>query len=127
MRSVNTLRARAIGAGQVIAFVAAFDLSADVRAEENSKPAAWWPQFRGPDGLAVADGKKLPAEFGPKKNVLWKTPLPSGHARVVGSPPTNIKRRRRDSGVLNGLTRLRISRGSLPGNYLRSSGSSLVL
>src|SRR5262249_23077883 len=80
MRSVNALREHTIGAGRVLAFAAAFTLSATAVAQENPKPAAWWPQFRGPDGLAVAEGKKLPAEFGPKKNVLWKTPLPSGHS-----------------------------------------------
>jgi outer membrane protein assembly factor BamB len=38
-----------------------------------------WPQFRGPDALGLAVGKgKLPVKFGPKKNVLWKTPLPAG-------------------------------------------------
>ena len=38
-----------------------------------------WPQFRGIGGRAVAqDDKPLPAEFGPDKNVRWKTPLPSG-------------------------------------------------
>src|SRR5688572_13633366 len=38
-----------------------------------------WPQFRGVGGRAVAqEDKPLPAEFGPAKNVRWKTPLPSG-------------------------------------------------
>jgi outer membrane protein assembly factor BamB len=38
-----------------------------------------WPQFRGPNGAGVSAGQhKLPAEFGPEKNVLWKTPLPRG-------------------------------------------------
>ena len=41
-----------------------------------------WPQFRGPEGRGVADDQAPPSEFGPKKNVLWKTALPSGH----GSP-----------------------------------------
>ncbi len=44
---------------------------------------AKWPQFRGPGASGVgADAAKLPAEFGPSKSLLWKTPLPSGH----GSP-----------------------------------------
>src|SRR5438876_10690097 len=43
--------------------------------------AARWPQFHGPDGLGVAaDGVSVPREFGPNKNVLWKTPLPRGHS-----------------------------------------------
>jgi outer membrane protein assembly factor BamB len=37
-----------------------------------------WPQFRGPNGSGVADGQKPPVEFGPDKNVKWKTPAPSG-------------------------------------------------
>jgi outer membrane protein assembly factor BamB len=38
-----------------------------------------WPQFRGQGGLGIApDQAKLPVEFGPAKNVLWKTELPSG-------------------------------------------------
>ncbi|HEV3007084.1 MAG TPA: PQQ-binding-like beta-propeller repeat protein, partial [Pirellulales bacterium] len=42
---------------------------------------ARWPQFRGPGGQGVArEGMKLPAEFGPTTNVLWKTPLPSGYS-----------------------------------------------
>jgi len=43
-----------------------------------------WPQFRGPGGKAAApDGQKFPAEIGPDKNVLWKTPLPPGHSSPV--------------------------------------------
>ena len=42
-----------------------------------------WPQFRGPGGRALGDDKSsLPAEFGPKKALRWKTDLPLGH----GSP-----------------------------------------
>jgi outer membrane protein assembly factor BamB len=43
-----------------------------------------WPQFRGPDGKAVAaDGPRYPAEIGPDTNVIWKTPLPPGHSSPV--------------------------------------------
>jgi len=42
-----------------------------------------WPQFRGPDGLAVAADANPPIHFGPKTNVLWKTPLPSGHSSPI--------------------------------------------
>jgi len=38
-----------------------------------------WPQFRGVDGSAVAPGAKpFVSEFGPDKNLLWKTPLLAG-------------------------------------------------
>ena len=43
-------------------------------------PAADWPQFRGPNGLGVADTTGLPQVFGPDKNVIWKTALPPGHS-----------------------------------------------
>lgn len=39
-----------------------------------------WPQFRGPNGLGVAEGPEPPVQFGPQSNVLWKTPLPAGHS-----------------------------------------------
>ena len=39
-----------------------------------------WPQFRGPDASAVATNSKVPIEFGPKKNLKWKTPLSLGHS-----------------------------------------------
>ena len=38
-----------------------------------------WSQFRGPNGTGVSDTKGLPTEFGPQKNVVWKTELPPGH------------------------------------------------
>lgn len=46
--------------------------------------SADWPQFRGVGGrgLPTVD-KKLPDEIGPEKNVLWKTPVPLGHASPV--------------------------------------------
>lgn len=42
-----------------------------------------WSQFRGPNGSGVSPTTGLPAEFGPNKNVLWKTPLPPGHSSPV--------------------------------------------
>jgi outer membrane protein assembly factor BamB len=43
-----------------------------------------WPQFRGPNasGLCPSCGQ-LPVEFGPQKNVLWKTDLPAGKSSPV--------------------------------------------
>jgi outer membrane protein assembly factor BamB len=42
-------------------------------------PAVQWPRFLGPEGRGVAaEGKPLPAHFGPTSKVLWKAPLPSG-------------------------------------------------
>lgn len=42
--------------------------------------AGEWPQFRGPNASGVSEETGLPVEFGPGKNVLWKTPLPPGHS-----------------------------------------------
>jgi outer membrane protein assembly factor BamB len=40
-----------------------------------------WPQFRGPNCSGIAaKGEIPPVEFGPDKNVLWKTELPVGHS-----------------------------------------------
>jgi outer membrane protein assembly factor BamB len=39
-----------------------------------------WPQFRGPDGLGIAEPSDPPVQFGPDSNVLWKVALPSGHS-----------------------------------------------
>src|SRR6267378_5822756 len=42
-----------------------------------------WPQFRGPNGTGVSASTGLPEEFGPNKNVIWKTALPPGHSSPV--------------------------------------------
>jgi outer membrane protein assembly factor BamB len=39
-----------------------------------------WPQFRGPAGRGAVDSDRPPVEFGLTKNLLWKTPVPSGHS-----------------------------------------------
>src|SRR5579872_6647645 len=45
--------------------------------------AADWPQFRGPNASGVSTASDLPVEFGPTKNVIWKTALPPGHSSPV--------------------------------------------
>ena len=36
-----------------------------------------WPQFRGPEGLGVADdSESIPTEWSPNANLVWKTELP---------------------------------------------------
>jgi len=42
-----------------------------------------WSQFRGPNGSGVSATTGLPQEFGPNKNVVWKTELPPGHSSPV--------------------------------------------
>jgi outer membrane protein assembly factor BamB len=50
--------------------------AAAIRAED-------WPGFRGPNATGVSSGTNLPVEFGPGKNVVWKTALPPGHSSPV--------------------------------------------
>ena len=42
--------------------------------------ASDWPQFRGPNAAGLSDETKLPLEFGPDRNVVWKTAVPPGHS-----------------------------------------------
>ena len=60
----------------LIALFVASLLSLSVRAQD-------WSQFRGPNGTGVSITTGLPTDFGPDKNVLWKTPLPPGHSSPV--------------------------------------------
>jgi outer membrane protein assembly factor BamB len=42
-----------------------------------------WSRFRGPNGTGISNTSGLPSEFGPAKNVLWKTAVPAGHSSPV--------------------------------------------
>ncbi len=42
-----------------------------------------WPQFRGVNARGVSDTTNLPVQFGPSKNVIWRTALPAGHSSPV--------------------------------------------
>ncbi|MCA1562537.1 MAG: PQQ-like beta-propeller repeat protein [Acidobacteria bacterium] len=43
-----------------------------------------WPQWRGPGGQGVSSERQLPTEWGPDKNIAWKTTLPgSGHSSPI--------------------------------------------
>jgi outer membrane protein assembly factor BamB len=42
-----------------------------------------WPQFRGANARGISDTTNLPVQFGPSKNVIWKTSLPPGHSSPV--------------------------------------------
>jgi len=63
----------------LIAFVMLFTATSFLPAEA----AEDWSQFRGPNGTGVSLSTGLPTEFGPGKNVLWKTELPPGHSSPV--------------------------------------------
>ncbi|MFO0863687.1 MAG: PQQ-binding-like beta-propeller repeat protein [Gemmataceae bacterium] len=60
---------------QCVALVAVFFLlSSALIAAEPSGPSTW-PQFRGPTGQGIVEGK-LPTTWAEGKNVAWKTPIP---------------------------------------------------
>jgi outer membrane protein assembly factor BamB len=42
-----------------------------------------WLQWRGPNSAGIAEESNLPTEFGPNKNVVWRTALPPGHSSPV--------------------------------------------
>jgi outer membrane protein assembly factor BamB len=42
-----------------------------------------WLQFRGPNGTGVAEGFRLPAEFGAKKNLVWKASVPFARSSPI--------------------------------------------
>ena len=42
-----------------------------------------WPRFRGPNGSGVAESQDLPVEFGPMKNLAWRTAIPAGRSSPV--------------------------------------------
>ena len=53
-------------------------------AQAQDAAAAGWSQFRGPNATGIAvTAKTPPIEFGPDKNVLWKTAVPAGHSSPV--------------------------------------------
>ena len=71
--------------GSAIALVCLFPSrnQAAVGSRSSSAAGEEWSQFRGPNGSGVSTTTGLPTEFGPQKNVLWKTPLPAGHSSPV--------------------------------------------
>jgi outer membrane protein assembly factor BamB len=46
-------------------------------------PGDEWSRFRGPNGSGVAEVGALPVEFGPSRNVIWKTDLPQGYSSPI--------------------------------------------
>ncbi len=47
--------------------------------------AADWDRFRGPNGSGVIEAAGLPTEFGPNKNVAWKSTVPFGRSSPVAA------------------------------------------
>lgn len=42
-----------------------------------------WPRFRGVNGSGVSTSRRLPVEFGPEKNVVWKVSAPPGSSSPI--------------------------------------------
>ncbi len=42
-----------------------------------------WNQFRGPNGQGYVQADRIPVQFGPETNVVWKTVVPPGHSSPV--------------------------------------------
>ncbi|MBL8293666.1 MAG: PQQ-binding-like beta-propeller repeat protein [Bryobacterales bacterium] len=42
-----------------------------------------WSRFRGPDGSGLAPDSAYPTEFGPQKNLVWRTPTRAGKSSPV--------------------------------------------
>src|SRR5579872_6605533 len=61
---------------QIGRFIVGFGLSRRLQAED-------WTQYRGPNASGVSASTGLPFEFGPEKNVVWKTRLPPGHSSPI--------------------------------------------
>jgi outer membrane protein assembly factor BamB len=62
-----------------LASSAAVALAASVIAAEPPD----WSRFRGPNGSGISTATNVPTEFGPKKNLLWRLPLPPGHSSPI--------------------------------------------
>src|SRR5262245_20332886 len=72
MRCLNLLLVLAAGGWLACPFVTA---------QGTDKDGVTWPQFRGPNASGISlEATKLPVDFGPERNVLWKTALPPGHS-----------------------------------------------
>ncbi|HNS19200.1 MAG TPA: PQQ-binding-like beta-propeller repeat protein [Sedimentisphaerales bacterium] len=50
---------------------------------QGEQAKANWSRFRGPNGQGVAQADRIPVQFGPDSNVLWKTAIPAGHSSPV--------------------------------------------
>src|SRR5262249_47372564 len=48
-----------------------------------SASASDWNRFRGPNGSGINETSGLPSEFGPEKNLVWRTALPPGHSSPI--------------------------------------------
>lgn len=46
-------------------------------------PASDWPRFRGPNGTGLSSDRRLPADLGKDRNVIWKASTPKGNSSPI--------------------------------------------
>src|SRR5258705_13514304 len=80
MLSMQTLGDSAASFQPMIRICAAVLLMPSAAIPADSPDSADWSRFRGPNGSGVVTTGRLPTEFGPTTNVVWKTELPFGHS-----------------------------------------------
>ena len=54
-------------------------MAATLNSADTADPGGW-SRFRGPNGSGISTSTRLPTEFDPTRNVVWKTALPFGHS-----------------------------------------------
>jgi outer membrane protein assembly factor BamB len=42
-----------------------------------------WGRFRGPNGSGISNATRMPVEFGPKKNIVWRVEVPFGRSSPI--------------------------------------------
>ncbi|HKE56113.1 MAG TPA: PQQ-binding-like beta-propeller repeat protein [Pyrinomonadaceae bacterium] len=70
---------------RLLPLIATFVIASTGHAQQAKQASATdeWLRFRGPNGTGVAEGSTLPAQFGVKKNLAWKTAVPFGRSSPV--------------------------------------------
>jgi outer membrane protein assembly factor BamB len=72
MKTYNVLKVNSL----IILFLILISCVGELKTQDTT-----WPQFRGINCSGLAEeGQNPPIEFGPTRNVLWKTSLPKGHS-----------------------------------------------
>jgi len=63
--------------------MALFFVTSSATAQRGASRRDEWLQFRGPNGAGVGEASMIPAEFGSKKNLAWKTSVPFARSSPV--------------------------------------------
>jgi outer membrane protein assembly factor BamB len=56
---------------------------AAVSAQQRPAGRVDWTRFRGPNGSGHSAAARVPTEFGPTKNLVWRVDLPPGHSSPI--------------------------------------------